>query len=356
MSQAQLRVIATRHQVYLERLKSQYAFDFQGAFDALQRKVKKTLRNLEVDNLSDLTKANLQATLRNLQNAQGEIFSEHIDKLQTQLKQLNDYETGFEARSLKSVAAKDQKPLITRADPVKAWQRARLDPIHATGELLEPFIDRVTSGTTDTLNNAILTAYDQGLTVPETISKLFGTAQNRYLDGVTAISRRQASTVVRTAVQHVANTAREATWNENDDLVKGVIWVSTLDSRTTIQCQCLDGQRFDLDSGPRPPIHPNCRSTTAPWMDDSFDFLDKGATRSSAGGYVDQKQTYYDWLGDQPDSFQDDALGPERAQLFRDGGLSAKQFADLNLGRNFQPLTLDQMRTKEPQAFAKAGL
>ncbi len=43
-------------------------------------------------------------------------------------------------------------------------------------------------------------------------------------------------------------------------------------------------------------------------------------------------------------------------ELFRKGGLSAERFAELNLGKNFEPLTLEQMKELEPVAFARAGL
>jgi len=42
--------------------------------------------------------------------------------------------------------------------------------------------------------------------------------------------------------------------------------------------------------------------------------------------------------------------------LFQEGGLTAAEFARLNLGRNFQPITLEQMSVKMPGAFEKAGL
>jgi len=71
---------------------------------------------------------------------------------------------------------------------------------------------------------------------------------------------------------------------------------------------------------------------------------------------VDAKQSYYDWLKTQDEHFQIDALGPTRAKLFRNGGLSAERFAQLNLGTNFEPLTLAEMRKLEPKAFERAGL
>jgi hypothetical protein len=91
-------------------------------------------------------------------------------------------------------------------------------------------------------------------------------------------------------------------------------------------------------------------------LDSRFDFLDEGATRSSATGYVDGDLSYYDWLKTQPTAFQDSAIGPTRGKLLRSGGLTAEEFARLNLGRNFEPLTLEAMRKLEPAAFERAGV
>jgi len=68
--------------------------------------------------------------------------------------------------------------------------------------------------------------------------------------------------------------------------------------------------------------------------------------------------SYYDWLKTQSDTpeFIVDALGKSRAALFLKGGLSSSEFARLNLGRNFEPLTLAEMRDKDPLAFMKAGI
>lgn len=68
-------------------------------------------------------------------------------------------------------------------------------------------------------------------------------------------------TIIRTVIQHVASVGRTETMVANSDLVKGHQWVSTFDSRTTAQCQGLDGREFKIGDGPLPPIHVNCRST-----------------------------------------------------------------------------------------------
>ena len=147
---------------------------------------------------------------------------------------------------------------------------------------------------------------------------------------------------------------------ENSDLITGYQWVSTLDSKTSDQCTALDGMQFKVGEGPLPPIHPNCRSTTTPTLSSKFDFLDKGTTRSSKGDsggkQVSTKETYFSWLKKQPVNFQADAIGPTRAKLLRNGGLTSDEFARLSLNRNFQPLTLAEMQKKAPNVFEMANV
>ena len=204
--------------------------------------------------------------------------------------------------------------------------------------------------------DTIRPGFFEGQTNAEILKAIRGTAARRFEDGLLARMSRGEVALVHTAIQHMASVAREEVWGANSDIIAKVRWVSTLDSKTTPICQSLDGQEFPLDEGPRPPIHINCRSTTTPVMIDKFEFISDNAQRASINGPVKAKQTYYEWLKDQPDSFQDVAIGPVRGKLFREGGLSAERFAELNLGRNFEPLTLAQMKKIEPLAFERAGL
>ena len=126
----------------------------------------------------------------------------------------------------------------------------------------------------------------------------------------------------------------------------------------------MDGEIFlNSDSGykPKPPIHPQCRSTTTPYLDPKYgqDILGtKRAERGPSGktSMTSSKQTYYEWLKKQPVSFQKEALGATRYKLFRDGGLTSKEFSKLTTDELFRPLTLEEMRRKNPMVFEKANI
>ena len=161
---------------------------------------------------------------------------------------------------------------------------------------------------------------------------MIGTKALNYTDGVTALNKRQAQALVSTAVAHTANEARQTFYGANDDLIKGVQWISTLDARTTPICQSRDGTIYPVDSGPRPPAHFRCRSSTAPVLKSYKELgidLDEApaGTRASMDGQVPEAETYQSWLKKKPAAFQDEVLGPTRAKLFREG-MELDRFVD----------------------------
>ena len=96
--------------------------------------------------------------------------------------------------------------------------------------------------------------------IDDIVRRIRGTRDARYTDGVLQITRRNAESVVRTAVNHVSTHAREELYGANDDIVKGVQIVATLDTRTTDLCKGLDGKIYAPGEGGRPPFHYGCLS------------------------------------------------------------------------------------------------
>lgn len=352
-----LTEMATRHQVFLERLKTHTALDFASVVPRLEVGIVDILGALKDPQLSNYSRKSLKQLLDQLRDKQTQLILENNANLVSQLKKIGNSEGDYAGKQIGAVAARAGKRIDLETLPAgQAWKSAVAAPLNTTGQLLEPFIKGWGDRQVEAVNNLVQRGWAQGATVQQMVQAIRGTKKMNYTDGLMDMSRRQAEAVVRTSVQHVSNQAYQALWAANGDLVKRYRYVATLDRRTTPQCQSLDGQIFELGKGPVPPIHIGCRSTTVPELGKEFDFLDEGATRSSEKGYVDAKLSYYDWLKTQPKDFQDEALGKSRAQLFRDGGLTSEQFAKLNLGKNFAPMTLAQMQAKEPLVFEKAGV
>lgn len=223
--------------------------------------------------------------------------------------------------------------------------------------------------------------------------RVVGTGRLMGADGVTEMTRQSVQTIVRTAVQHVANGGRAAFFNENKDIIDEEQFVATLDSRTTPICRALDGKKYPVGKGPQPPIHMNCRSLRIAVIDGTllgnrpakpttekmlaqeyaeenglgdvssradlprgtkagFDEWSRKRMRQLIGP-VPATSTYQTWLKGQSAAFQNEVLGETKAKLFRNGDLPLDKFVDLNSGREF---TLKELASKHKAAFVAAGL
>ena len=343
----------TRHAVYLEGLKTGEV----NQFAAFLKQIDKSIRSrLSGEDLTAYSRTRLEKLLVVVGKDIERVFSQYRDVLTGHLQELGEYEAGFEARSLDKVLD-EFETVIPAAVQVRAAVFSTPLSVRGAdgGKLLTPFLKDWTAVERKRLTGAIRQGFFEGQTTNEILRAVRGTRENGFRDGLLNVTNRNAEAVVRTAVQHVASVARMETWAANSDILNGYQWLSTLDGRTSQQCRSLDGMVFKLGEGPRPPIHIRCRSTTVADIDPEYGQSVRGQ-RASMDGPVDANLTYYEWLKTQPASFQNDVLGKTRGALFRNGGLDAKRFADLNLNRSFKPLTLAEMRKKEPLAFERANI
>ncbi len=345
--------LAIRRQVLLERIKAGQYRDFSKVFPEIEKLISAKVGGLA----NDLAGENRRFLTRWLGQIEKAVLKQYRGSLKLFNKDLEETAGIFAAMEAGDIAA-SITGTVTLSTPTarQAFNLAKVQAMSHSGETLEGFLETFAQGETKRVVSVLRRGFFQGRTNQELVREILGTRARRFQDGILNVSRRNAQAVVFTSVQHVASVGRMRTWQDNADVVKGYEWVSTLDRKTTQKCKTLDGQKFKVGEGPVPPVHIRCRSTTVADLDPKFDFLKEGRTRSGEKGPVDAKKDYYDWLKDQPPEFQDQALGPKRAKLFREGGLSADKFAELQLDRNFEPLTLAEMRALEPEAFKAAGL
>lgn len=342
-----------RHQVYVEKLKSYEANQFAAFLKEMDKDIRKRLSG---EDLTEFSRARLEQLLASIEVSLNRIFKNHYEDLAGHLIEIGQYESEFESRNLENASGGEFEAVIPAPNQVRAAIFSAPLSIRTTdgGKMLESFIKDWSAGEIKAVTGAIRQGFFEGKTTAQILQTIRGTAKNKFRDGLLSVVDRHAATVVRTAVQHVASEARFQTWEANKEIITGYQWVSTLDNKTSPTCRSLDGMTFDRGEGPKPPVHPNCRSTTIAVLDKRYSFADDPGKRASKDGPVAADETYYSWLKKQHASFQDSVLGPTRGKLFRDGGLTAERFAELNLGRNFKPLTLTEMKRLEPNAFEKA--
>lgn len=353
MPRLNLHNIATRNQVLLERLKEGYSRQMVADVQKMVGKSVAYLRTLDTDTLQEVPMKEFKAQLAKLRQAETELLFEGVARQIEDWQLLTEQQVTAEQEVLQSMLPSGR---VAPVSHIKAFKAVLQTPLGVDGQMLEPFVKGWAEGAVARSNNMLMKGWQEGKTVQEMVRQLRGTKAKLFKDGIVALESRHAKTIVRTATQHVASASRQELYKANPELVKQYQFVATLDNRTSAICRELDGAVFVVGEGPLPPQHPGCRSSTIPKLGSAFDIFDKGATRSSAEGYVDADLSYYQWLKKQDADFQDTALGKTRGKLFRDGGLTEKRFRELQLNANFEPMTISEMRKEAPQAFKNAGL
>ena len=331
-----------RHQVHVLRLTSGIAGRMvalleRSEFRVMARLTERLARIEERGfDTGPQTTRRLEQMLRDFENARAKVHASAGDALRSELEEFVEYEQAWQIQHVENVVT----PVglsVTAPSLTRTCAAAFSQPFQT--RLLRAWVADLAANERRQVAAAVRSGIVEGLTTPQIAREV------RNLMGTTT---RHATAIARTATNHVANAARKELGRANGDIIKGVRYVATLDSRTTPICRALDGKVFDIDKGPRPPQHINCRSTIT--------YILKGlpgntGTRASFRGQVPAAETYNTWLRKQPRDFIDDVLGSERAKLYVSGKLSLDKFVDRS-GRQY---TIAELRRRQPEAFQRAG-
>ena len=294
----------------------------------------------------------LDSLLASVRALNAQTYASISNELNTELKSLVAYEAGYQQQLFTNTLPAQLSAATVSASQV--YTAAVASPFQ--GRLLKEWMSALETDRAIKVRDAIRIGYVENETISQIVQRVRGTRALKYQDGVLEISRRSAETIVRTAVSHYANFTRERFFNENDSVIKGLRWTSTLDSRTSEICQSRDGKIYPLDKGARPPAHMNCRSVmvavTKSWKELGIDAKEFSAgTRASMDGQVSDKLTYQTWLEKQSQARQDEILGKSKAKLFRQGLPLDRFVNDKN-----HVYTLDELRIRDAAVFKSAGL
>lgn len=214
------------------------------------------------------------------------------------------------------------------------------------------------------------------------------------------VSNYTAKTVGLTCANGISNDARLATFAQNDDVVKGVEILNSLDGRTCPTCSQIGGLRFAVDAKNIPvlPVHPRCRccyipvtvlsdmsevtrpAANADFMaeakrayeakhpDKDWEALAESSkkryyhkaihayedrTGKPAFRQVPGAMTFAEYFESQDEQFKRDWLKPTRYRLYKKGMLSLNDMMDPATDRLF---TLSELKKRDIDAFKKAGL
>lgn len=300
----------------------------------------------------------LEANLASVRQVLRESYKAAFTEVRGDLLKLADYEGEYIGRMLGREAGKIGVELGGGA-PTSQLLKSIVDTRPFQGRLLRDWAKELPENAYRGVRQAIRQGLTQSESIDQIVRRIKGTRANGYADGILDRSRRELETVVRTATSHVTNHARDETYRQNSDLIKGVKWVATLDSRTCRICAVRDGLLYDLDhkpighsipwgAGPGR-MHRNDRCTSSPTLKTFKEMgldlpeIQLPGRRVRGEGIVPSNTTYSDWLKRQPAGVQNNILGVNRARDFRAGRTSFDSFHD-NRGRW---LNLDQLKGEE---------
>jgi hypothetical protein len=305
----------------------------------------------------------LEVMLESVRVMNHEAFASVDEVLRGEIKGLTAVELQFQEGML----AKNMPPSIdiARVDINQVYAGAMSRPFQ--GALLSEFMADQEESKARLIRRTIADGYVQNRTTDQIVRDLRGTRENKYRDGVLEGSRREVAAITRTALSHTAQFAKDRVTKANEDILGNLQWLSTLDARTTPECQVRDNKLYTLDHKPVDHEYPwgagpgrlhwQCRSTyvmlTKSWKELGVDIEEfEPGERASMDGSVPAKTDYETWLGNQSEKRQIQVLGEKRAKLFNEGGLT---FDELRNARG-EEVTLNDLRKKHSEAFKKAGL
>lgn len=339
----------TSHQIGIERLSNATV---RKIIAMINRSDSRIVDRLQREDLTTLSRARQTKLLTEMRRIVESVYLDATGALQIELENFAEYEGQYQTDMFKRVLPVRFETVLPSAAQLIAATNSR--PFQ--GKLLKEVYRELEASSFRKVRDTIRGGIVEGRTTSQIVRDIRGTRAMGYKDGILEQNRRATEAVVRTAVNHTANSARERTYEANTDLISGVRFNATLDSRTTLVCMANDGKVFEAGKGPRPPLHFNCRSSTSPivksWRELGFNVDELPAsTRASMNGQVPADQTYNSWLRKQPASMQDDVLGATKGKLYRDGGLSIDRFVN-NKGNAY---TLDELKRRESAAWTKAA-
>lgn len=353
---------------------------------------------------ADFTSKRFRALSEDIRSLRREMIKEQKRFMRRDLKELAIIEQDFELRMMQAAIPIEIEFAVVSPQTLRSLVTTK--PFSG-GAHAARTLDQWYSGILAADQKRILEAVQLGMIQGESTDDIMRRIGSKNVLGLT---KNNVEAVVRTAVNHISNAAREELWQANDDIIDFLRWNATLDGRTTRICSARDTKldRVNPDAvlpagaeileppKARPPAHPNCRSImTAVLSSDGIadkmpdrpfvksigrrprqgkDFrkiarqqaefdgkkwsdltggernalvkFQKDIFAKDAIGTIPGGTNYDKWLRKQDTKFQNEVLGKGKAKAFRKG-LKMDKFVD----RRGQELSLVELERTHPEFF-----
>lgn len=339
---------STRLNAYVDSVKGTIAADFRETIVKSGEEIEKLLLKSKYKNLSELSKSELLKLIVALRKTQSSIYQLYTEKLLKTLYSFMFTDLIVNKIVLASLFKNTAEPLSEReANEViknehqfsplfglaaivgnedKLWTEIKNLPIGANGLYLLTFIKTFANSAQNSVENIIRKAWIEKLSIEETLNLIIG--EEGVKQGSSSALRKivvQNSAVIDTAIAHIHGYTSAAVVSS---LYGFYVWLSVIDNVTTEICRSRNLKIYAIGKGPLPPAHIRCRSHIAPINGMNGDIF---------------AETFYTWLGLQPEEVQEDLLSESNFKKLKKGELKAKDISRFESSKN---LTFEQFRAK----------
>ncbi len=383
------------HQARLQVIGANWGEEINNALDATEKKflerLQKELKIFDFVPNQKKTLEQLKKINEKLVKIRAQAFSDAQKNVENESKELAENEVKWGKRVTKEMTGEKKlnEPSETMLGRVVSYSLS-------SGKTLNQWFLKIAADDAARIETVIRQGFSSGLSIDEIVRQIIGTKANDYRDGIFNTTRNEANNIARTICNGIANSAKMAFYQANDDVITGVEILSTLDGRTCPVCASLDRKRYKMDETPPSlPLHHQCRCVLLP-VTPASDFADEQrpmanadfmaeAKRNYSAKYPDKnfddlatstkKKYYYQAMheyeartgkpaytqSDGAVSFRDyfnehmteqqrkDWLGPERYKLWKKGGLKLDKFIPPYPQKR---LTVEELKKLDQASFA----
>ena len=282
------------HQARLQVIGSNWGEEITDRLDASEKKflaeLTKKLKNFDYSANTKKTLDQREKITKKLSEIREKALSEAREEIERQAHELAENESKWGKKVTKELSDKDDAKKLK--DPSETMLGRVVSYSLSNGKTLNQWFENISESDFSRLQSFIQNGFSSGMTIQEMISGIIGTAEGNYLDGIFNTTRNEAENIARTLCNGIANSAKLAFYQANDDVITGVEILSTLDGRTCPVCASLDRKRYKLgESHPSLPLHPRCRCVLLP-VTPASDFADEQRPMANADFMEEAKRNY----------------------------------------------------------------
>lgn len=279
------------HQARLQIIGSNWGEEINNALDATEKKflekLQKELGNFDFVPNQKKTLAELKKINEKLVKIRAQAWIEAQASITYECEKLAENESKWAKRVAKEMTG--EKKLN---EPSETSLSRVVENSLSSGRTLQQWFDKVAADDASRIETIIRQGISSGWTIDQIADNITGTAENGYKDGVFNTTRREAVNMARTVCNGVANSAKLAFYQANDDVIIGVEILATLDGRTCPVCASLDRKRYKMDETPPSlPLHNMCRCVLLP-VTPASDFADEQRPMAKADFMAEAKRSF----------------------------------------------------------------